>query len=84
MNRMIYFVNKIWNVATDMHPIVYILIFISTTILFFVTKYMILKYIPNTKWLIFKAGIIALIVGPIVFLGVLYVFVLILSKNQPF
>jgi hypothetical protein len=84
MDRIEYFINKFWNVATGMSPIVYILILISMAIFFFITKYLILKFKPNTKGLNYKAGLIALIIGPIAFFGVLYVVVLILLRNQPF
>lgn len=84
MDRIEYFINKFWNAATGMHPIVYILILISMTILFFITKYLIQKFRPNTKWLNYKAGLIALFVGPIAFFGVTYVVVSILLRKQPF
>jgi len=84
MDMIEYFINKFWNVTTGMHPIFYILILISMTIIFFITKYLMQKFRLNTKWLNYKAGLIAFIVGPIAFLGVLYVVVLILLRNQPF
>ncbi len=84
MDRIEYFINKIWNVAIGMNSIVYILILISMTILFFITRYLIQKLRPNTKWLNFKASVIAIIVGPITLFAILYVIGLILLRNQPF
>jgi|GEM_PF-6843737 len=84
MDRIEYFINKFWNVVTGIHPIVYIVIMISMTILFFITNYLIQKFRPNTKWLNYKAGLIAFIAVPIVFFGILYVTLLILLRNQPF
>jgi len=84
MDRIEYFINKIWNVATGMNPIIYILILITMTVLFFITKFIVKKFRPNTKWLNYKAGLIAFILGPIVFFGIIYIVFLILLKDQPF
>lgn len=84
MDRIEYFINKFWNVATGMNPIFYILILISIVILFIATKYIINKVRPNTKNLNYKAGIIAFIVGPLALFVIIYIFFLILLRNQPF
>lgn len=84
MDRIEYFINKFWNVATGMNPVMYILILISMTILFFITKFIIKKLRPNAKWLNYKAGLIAFIAGPVVFFVILYIVFLILLRNQPF
>jgi hypothetical protein len=84
MDRLTYFINKLLTFVTAIHPLTYLVIFIVSGLLFFITKRTIKKFRPQTSNQNAIAATLTIFVGLPV-LGLILLFIVgQLLKNQPF
>lgn len=50
MNKLSYFINKIWTFAVTIHPLTYIVLLVISVIMFFLFKKRIQKFRPQTNY----------------------------------
>ena len=84
MDRLTYFINKLWNFVTTIHPLTYLTLFIVSGLLFFLTKWTIQKFRPQRSNQNAVAATLTIFVGLPV-LGLILLFIVgQLLKDQPF
>lgn len=84
MNRLIYFINKLWTFITTQHPLSYLALFIISGLLFFMIKWIIKKIRPQTSRQSLVAVTLTIFIGLPVF-GLVILFIIgQLLKSQPF
>ena len=84
MDRLTYFINKLWNFVTTIHPLTYLTLFIVSGLLFFLTKWTIQKFRPQRSNQNAVAATLTIFVGLPV-LGLIPLFIVgQLLKDQPF
>jgi len=84
MERLTYFINKLWTFVTTTHPLTYLSLFIVSGILFFIIKWTIQKFRPQTSRQNIFAASLTIFVGLPVLGLFLYFIVGLLLKDQPF
>lgn len=84
MDRVIYFIEKLWTFFITIHPLTYLILIILTGFLFVMSKWTIQKLRPQTIKQNTVAVTLTIFVGlPVVLLILYFIFGLYL-KNQPF
>jgi MFS superfamily sulfate permease-like transporter len=84
MDRLLYFINKLWTYATTIHPLTYLFFLISLGLLFFISEWTIQKLRPQTNKQKIVAAALTIFIG-IPVLGLILVFIVeLLLKDQPF
>lgn len=84
MDRLTYFITKLWTFVSTIHPLTYLTVVIVAGLLFFITKRTIQKYRPQTSSQNAVAATLTIFIGlPALGLILLFIVELIL-KDQPF
>ena len=84
MNRLGYFINKLWVLLTTIHPISYLILFIVSGVIYFAIRRLIFHYRSQTKnTTAISIALMLLIALPVVAL-LLFIIVSLLLNNQPF
>jgi hypothetical protein len=84
MDRLTYFINKLWTFASTIHPLNFLALIIYSGLLFFVIKWAIQKLTPQTSKQNLVAATLTIFIGLPVSELILYLIVGFLLKDQPF
>lgn len=84
MDRLTYFIGKLWTFVTTIHPLTYLTIFIAVGLLFILTKRTIQKYRPQTSKQNAVAATLTIFVGLPILGLILFFIVGLILKDQPF
>jgi hypothetical protein len=84
MDRLTYFISKLWTFVATIHPLTYLTIFVVAGLLFLINKRTIQKYRPQTSSQNAVAATLTILLGlPVLGLILLFIVGQIL-KDQPF
>ncbi len=84
MNKLTYFIGKLWTFITSFHPLTCLAIFIVGGLMFYIIKQTIQPYTPRTRTANIVAATLTIFLGfPALGLILLFIFWLLL-KDQPF
>jgi len=81
---LINIMNKLWHFFTSIHPLTCLILIIISMVLFYLSKWAIQKFRPQTSNQNIFAAIITIFVGFPVLGLILFFIVELLLKNQPF
>jgi hypothetical protein len=84
MNRIEYFINKLWTLITSIHPLSYLMLFVVLSLFYLIFRELLVKYRPVTKSKNAVSFALTLTIGlPIIALTIYFIGWLIL-KDQLF
>ena len=84
MDRLTYFIGKLWTFITSFHPLTCLAIFIVGGLMFFIIRRTLQPYSPRTSTVNILAATLTIFIGfPLLGLILLFIFWLLL-KDQPF
>jgi hypothetical protein len=84
MDRLTYFISKLWTFVSTIHSLTYLTIFVVAGLLFLITKRTIQKYRPQTSSQNAVAATLTIFVG-LPALGLILLFIVgLILKDQPF
>jgi len=84
MEKLFYFTQKSINILFEIHPLIYLIIFIFVAIFYLITQRLLKTYFKNLKNLKIKSAFIAILIGMPLFIVIIYLTISIMRINQPF